>query len=161
MAANCERKNTTCATAAIGSGTPSQPQRFNLNHATFDQPMACLPKKQLTTSKKRGQCTSGSYVQSATTPYSRAPRTTSYISTPGLIVHDITYGHDHCFYDSTSLTTSTRTTSRKYRSTHVRHWAIMIATTLDSNVYSTKSVWYKDSVTCLKSSVTFRVVLHR
>ena len=57
MAVNCWRKNTTTyETAAIGSGTPSQPQRFDLNHTTLDQPIACMPRDQLPTHNNREQC---------------------------------------------------------------------------------------------------------
>ena len=80
MATNCWRKSTTTtyATAAIGSGKSSQPQRFDLNHTTLDQPIACVPRDQRLTYNNRGQCISGSYVQSTTTPHSRAPTTTIY-----------------------------------------------------------------------------------
>ena len=50
VAANCWRKNTTTYTiAAIGSGTPSQPQGFDLNNTTLDRPVACMPRDQLPT----------------------------------------------------------------------------------------------------------------
>ena len=79
-------------TAVIGSGIPSQPQRFDLNLTTLDQltAIACMPRDQRPTYNNRGQCIFGSYMQSTTAPYNRARSTTSYISTSGPIVHDIT-----------------------------------------------------------------------
>ena len=96
---------TTYTTSAIGSGTPSQPQRFNLSHATLEQPTACMPRDQLPTHNNREQCISVSYMQSATAPYSRAPSTTSRISTPGPIVHHITHIEDDRGGDYHHMTT--------------------------------------------------------
>ena len=93
------------------SGTPSQPQCFDLNNTTLGQrrqPVACVPRDQLPAYNNKGQCTSGSYVQFDTAPYSRAPSATSYISTPGPIVHHINHIGDNrgdC-YNSTTVPTT-------------------------------------------------------
>ena len=135
MAAICWHKN-------IGSGTPSQPQCFDLSHTTLDQLIARMPRDQLPTYNNRGQCMSGSYVQSTTAPYSRAPSTTSYISTQGPVVHDITHIEDNkgdCYNLTSVLSTCDDISYSSYITEHlnkdyvqelprhyVRHWAITI-----------------------------------
>ena len=122
MALNCWlTKPTTYTIAAIGSGTPSQPQHFDLNHTILDQPIACMPSDQLATSNNRGQGVSGSYMQSTAAPYSRAPSTTSYISARGPGVYDITHIEDDCYRHMTTVSTTCNdinytSTSRKHHS---------------------------------------------
>ena len=62
VAANCWYKDSTYTTAAVGSGTTGQTQRYSMDHPANDQPVALMPRDQLPLYNQHGQCISGTYM---------------------------------------------------------------------------------------------------
>ena len=139
MAANCWYKDSTYTTAAVGSGTTGQTQHYSMDSPANDQPVALMPRDQLPLYNQHGQCISGTYMQTTSTPRAATSSTASYIATPGPVLHDASHvrcdGESYDSHNMLEINNNRQLTSsmnhnyaRELPAHYLKHWGLLVDT---------------------------------